>query len=287
MGAYRTAVLEGNLLDPLVIPAAAWSIERRLSWSRGDNPGHNSGRGSARRSRYEHQLDEHLLLLRAADDPSGAVLIGRHHCRARRGQWITPVEEMACRCKTRQVHPWLLLYSALEGRRLVVDAYRAKLLTLLRWLRDNHPRAGWGEPMSKTRRARVKGATDWYLRAAAWPLFYAWRRVVTIFVEMLRTLDRWWFSLLPVPRSSSPARNEQETRSAPSSRAEQRSKASDAVQVTETAPARLYPQPDALWRRVRERVRSMPLPWDPGECRGLAIAVAREAEQGGDDDRQR
>lgn len=289
MRAYPTAPVADNLLDPLTIPAASWSTRRRLTWTRDDNPRAGSGRGARRRSCMEHQLDEHTLLVAALEAPSGAVLVGRHRCRARRGQWITPVVEAGCRCKVRKLYPWVLLYSALDGRRLVVDAYRAKLERLAAWLRANHPRHGWAEPLSATRRKRLENGTSWYLRAACWPLFYAWRRVVRAFVGMLLTLDRWWWSLLPVPRRSAPARNEQVPNYAPSARAPQRVQVSDEVQATETARGAPPGELDAVADRLRERLNPARFARSPElvqqallavGARMVALAREREASAG-------
>lgn len=289
MALYPTAAVADNLLDPLSIPTSTWSTRRRLRWTRDDNPRHGSGRGARRRSAYEHQLDELLLLVAALDDPSATVLVGRHRCRARRRQFITPDVPMECRCKVRQLRPWELLYSDLQGRSRVIAAYRRRMGPLAQWLRDNHPRVGWAEPMPKRRARAVAEATGWYLRAACWSLFHAYRRVARVLVELLRTLDRWWWSLLPVPRRSAPTAKPEGPSYAPSAPAQRRAQVSDEVQATETARGAPPGELDAVADRLRARLHPERFATTPElvqralldvGARMVALARQREAPAG-------
>jgi len=189
-GTYQVHPLTVNLADLVPERSAAWPLDRRLAWAREENPNHEHGRGSKRRSAHEHELDEHLALLEAFDAQGQLVQLPRRHKRdARR----TALE------------PWRLLYERVERASAGLLAYRQQIGECMRWLQANAPAAaGWGMRQS-ARRARDKGAaTRYWLPRAEWAAFYAWRRVARRLAALVRALDAWWFCLIPVPRSPAP-----------------------------------------------------------------------------------
>jgi hypothetical protein len=192
MKAYPDDLTAVNLYELLPETRAPWSLAERLAWTRQNNPRHTSGAGARRRSCYEHQVDEHLALLRACDQQGATYTRGRRST----------------------LRPWELLHAPLAGRARAIEAYRAQLLPLIAWTRANHPRrVGWALPQSRPRAAALPTATEYYLPRASWRAFLAWRRVIRRLERLLQVLHTWWGSLIPAPRSASPRPLAEETRS--------------------------------------------------------------------------
>lgn len=186
---YSIEAPSSNLRDLLPDVAAPWSLSERLAIARERNHQYSTGAGARRRSSYEHQLDRHLALLRAADCQGAAVRV--------RGAG--------------ELRPWELLHGPLAGRAPAVRVYRHRILALIAWCRENDPvRVGWALRQSAPRARRAETATELYLPRRSWRAFTAWRRVVRQVGRLLAVLATWWETLIPAPRASSPRTEDEE-----------------------------------------------------------------------------
>lgn len=200
---YPNAPWLHKLLVPLTFPALVWDYERRLTIARADNPNAGAGQGARRRSRYEHQLDEHLLLLSAFSTQGRLVEIGRHRCRAWRGRLVMPAGVAQCRCRRQLVHPWEILCAAAAPSARALHDIRHKLRVALDWCKRHHPRTGWALAQSRARAQHQATATEYYLPRRCWGAFMGFRRVVEWIARVLLTTHAWLLSVIPAPRPAS------------------------------------------------------------------------------------
>lgn len=177
MKPYSDELLQVNI----PIARTTWSLARRLAMVREKNPNAGSGAGARRRSSYEHQLDNALLLLAACEVQGATVRIpGR--------QTISPFE---------------LLHAPAPTSARPLAVYRRKVNQAIRWCHDNDlHRLGWADAQSQRRAARQDGATRFYLGYRAWTPFLTFRRVVRYIARLLHTMHVWWPLLLPALRSA-------------------------------------------------------------------------------------
>ena len=186
-GNYPTHPLTVNVADLVPERSAAWTLGRRLAWTWRGNPNHQRLGGARRRYKLEHELDEHLVLLEAFDRQGELVALPKRH---KRDGSRTKLE------------PWRLLYERVAGAAAGLLAYRQQIGECVRWLRENAPAvAGWGMRQSASRAKEKPEATRYYLPRREWIAAEAWLRVAKRLASLLRALDAWWLSLIPVPRS--------------------------------------------------------------------------------------
>jgi len=182
MRSYRDALLGVNPND-LVLSSTvseSWDLERRLARAR--PPQAKTGKGSKRRSAYEHQLD------RIDDLVHGAAV---------EGQLVELETGHGMRRRKHTVYVWELLYKPLPRTSGAVEVYRRLIFNALRWLALNHPsRRGWALHQSARRAARDPRATRYYLPRRSWTAFFAWRRAYDYVVRLLLVLRAWAPTLL-------------------------------------------------------------------------------------------
>lgn len=182
-----------------------WTLDRRLARCRANNPRTTTGRGAARRSAHEHELDELCFLAWACRTPGVLVEIGRR----RNGGPIVrrpgQVEPRARRRALATVEPYRLLHEPIEGQARAARGFRALLGVALDWWAEFGPHHGWAERQSARRAARQAEATSWYLPRRMWPQFTVARAVARWIAAALLTLHEWWDALIPAPRSRSEA----------------------------------------------------------------------------------
>jgi hypothetical protein len=181
---------DSNLLEPIPLAGRRWTLRQRLAFAREENHRTSSGRGVARRTRHELQLDEGLELLAACAVQGAVVRVGT------RGHIVRG---------KRDVRVGIVALSPEGERSAAVRAYRAKAAPLIEWLHTNGPRAGWALPMKKKRPQGKQRTATWYLPRRSYSAFYAWRRVLRRLASLLVTLDTFWELLLAAP-SPSPER---------------------------------------------------------------------------------
>ena len=198
MRSYAIPLPEGNLLDPIDFTPSRWTLRQSLDFARAENHKYESGRGSARRYKHEHQIDEGLAVLAALDVQGAQVRVGgRYHIVRRHASF----------------DPFALLHDPAGARSAGVRSYRALLGRCIAWLRAHGPESGWALRQSKRRAARTERATAFYLPRRCYAAFYAWRRVVRFVVHLLATLHRWWDALIPPHRSEASTAKPERTQS--------------------------------------------------------------------------